>query len=170
MKNTSIDISRISKKIMGNNIKLNPVVPMEKIRRFEHDNGIVLPEELVRFYTEIGNGGKMLFGCELRKFEEWDYDKEKIGKEFPFKECWIWEDDDNPDDNMMQKISNGNIELMDIGDAQYWNIIVRGEKQGQMWNFLDVGIQPCAPERGFLSWYEYWLDGNDDYFSDYANS
>lgn len=33
-----------------------------------------------------------------------------------------------------------------------------------MWFFLDVDIQPAAPELHFLDWFECWLNGNEDYF------
>lgn len=62
------------------------------------------------------------------------------------------------------KIMYGDIELIDIGDDQRWNIIILGEERGQMWFFIDVEIQPCVPKRNFLSLFECWIDGNEDYF------
>ena len=67
----------------------------------------------------------------------------------------------------LDKVGNGNISLIDIGDCQSWNIVVTGEERGRMWFFTDVGIQPCVPNRGFLSWFEYWLDGNENYFGEF---
>lgn len=67
----------------------------------------------------------------------------------------------------LDKVGNGNVSLIDIGDCQSWNIIVTGEERGRMWFFTDVGIQPCVPNRGFLSWFEYWLDGNENYFGEF---
>jgi hypothetical protein len=92
-------------------------------------------------------------------------DIEKAKEKFPFDKYWVWEDE--PGDVNLDDVLKGNIELIDIGDAQTWNIIINGKERGQMWFFADVGIQPCAPKRSFLSWYEYWLDGNDDYFSEF---
>lgn len=68
----------------------------------------------------------------------------------------------NTDD--IQNIVNGNIEIINIGDSQSWNIIVNGEEKGNMWYFTDVGIQPCKPSMIFLEWFEFWLDGKEDYF------
>lgn len=68
---------------------------------------------------------------------------------------------------MIDKVDKGNIQLIDVGDGQSWNIIITGNERGQMWFFTDIGIQPCAPRRDFLSWFEYWIDGNDDYFKEF---
>jgi hypothetical protein len=87
-------------------------------------------------------------------------------KNFNFDKYWVWENDTS--DTLLNKITYGNIELIDIGDAQSWNIVISGEERGQMWFFSDVGIQPCAPKRSFLSWFEHWLDGNDDYFAEFV--
>jgi hypothetical protein len=37
-----------------------------------------------------------------------------------------------------------------------------------MWHLTGEGIQPCAPPRDFLSWYEYWLDGHSDWWADFV--
>lgn len=117
---------------------------------------------LVRFYTQICNGCQMIDGFALKSFEELQFDAEQIKNEFPFHDYWIWEDE--PDDELMKRIGDGNLELIDIGDCQTWNVILAGKEKGQMWQFSDVGIQPCVPGRSFLEWFEYWLDGNEDYF------
>lgn len=57
--------------------------------------------------------------------------------------------------------------MIDIGDSQTWNIIINGKEEGKMWFFTDVGIQPCAPSMNFLEWFEFWLDGNEDYFYEF---
>ena len=64
-------------------------------------------------------------------------------------------------------IENGIIELIDIGDAQSWNIVVEGDKRGEMWFYTDVGIQPACPAMSFSKWFEYWLDGGTDYFYEF---
>lgn len=161
----NINIQRIKNKIEHNGITLNDIISIEKIRDFEKEYNICLPEELVLFYSEIGNGGKMIDGFCLKRFEELDFDICKIKEEFIFTDYWIWEEDNNED--LLNEIDKGNIELIDIGDCQRWNIIITGKERGQMWFFTDVGIQPCAPKRSFLSWFEYWLDGNDYYFEEF---
>ncbi|HIS63709.1 MAG TPA: SMI1/KNR4 family protein [Candidatus Scybalomonas excrementigallinarum] len=160
-----MNIKRIKDKIEHNGVYVNEAISKEKIREFEKKNNICLPEELKLFYSEIGNGCKMIDGYYLRKFEELVFDIYKVKEEFIFTNYWIWEDDDNED--FVDKVEKGNIQLIDIGDGQSWNIIITGKERGQMWLFTDIGIQPCAPRRGFLSWFEYWLDGNDDYFKEF---
>ncbi|MCL1810486.1 MAG: hypothetical protein FWG42_12085 [Clostridiales bacterium] len=168
--NNVVRIRRIKKKALEKAAILNPVVPEEAVREFELANDILLPEELFGFYTMVGNGGKMFGGYpqkSLKKFEDLTIDIEKVKKEFPYTEYWVWEDEEEDVD--LGEVGNGNIELMDLGDGQTWNIIVTGKERGQMWIFSDVGIEPCAPKRDFLSWYESWLDGNDDYFAGFED-
>lgn len=157
-------IGRMIQKMKNKNIQGNETVSINEIRKFEKATKITLPEELVLFYTQICNGCKMLDGFDLFKMQEWKYNIEKLANDFPFNQYWIWEDD--YDEEKIKCIQYGNIELIDIGDAQSWNIIVNGKQKGKMWFFTDVGIQPCAPTMNFLEWFETWLDGEEDYFRD----
>lgn len=160
-------IKRIQQKMKDKNIEGNPVTSLEYVKRFELENNIKLPEELVLFYTEVCNGCRMLDGFNLLRMEDWKYDLNHLTKDFLFEEFWIWEDD--YDAQKMNCITDGNLELIDIGDAQTWNIIIKGKERGKMWFFTDVGIQPCAPSMSFLEWFEFWLDGNEDYFYGFNN-
>lgn len=155
-------IIRILNKMKNKNVRKNEPLTIEELRCFEKKNNVRLPKELVLFYTQICNGCIMIDGFELMKMEEWNYHIGSIRKEFPFEEFWIWEDD--YDINRIQNIVNGNIEIINIGDSQSWNIIINGKETGKMWYFTDVGIQPCKPSMNFLEWFEFWLDGKDDYF------
>lgn len=146
-------------------IKGNEVVNINEIRNFEQKTNIILPEELVLFYTEICNGCEMLDGFDLLKIDKWKYDIQCLQKDFLFEKYWVWED--NYDIEKFNTILNGNIELINIGDSQSWNIIVKGKEKGKMWFFTDVGIQPCAPPMSFFEWFEFWLDDNDNYFYDF---
>lgn len=161
----SEDIQRIKIRIQEEGIITNEPISTNEITNFENINNFSLPEELVLFYTEIGNGCEMIDGFYLKRLEELEFDEIKVKKDFIFTKYWIWEDDETK--ALFDKVGSGNIELIDIGDSQSWNIIITGEERGQMWFFTDVGIQPCAPKRSFLSWFEYWLDGNDDYFEEF---
>jgi len=186
----SIDeiIQRIKQKAVDEVVELNPAIQKSIIDDFEQSTGISLPEELVLFYTEIGNGCKLkslrkgvqtpetdallkllnkhksdrLWEYEsyhasvLRGFEDLLIDMDKINEEFPYKMYWNWEDD--PSDVDIEPIHNGNIELINIGCGETWNIIVTGEERGKMWNFADVGISPSYSNCGFLSWFERLLD------------
>ncbi len=156
------DIDRILQKMKAKNIQKNEVISFEYVKSFEMKTNIRLPEELVLFYTQICNGCKMLDGFNLLRMEEWKYNSDNLKRAFPFEEYWIWEN--AYDEEKLKGIVDGNLELINIGDAQSWNIIISGKERGKMWFFTDVGIQPCAPSMNFLEWFEFWLDGNDDYF------
>lgn len=158
-------LNSIIDKMKSKNIERNEVVSLDDIKNFERKNKIELPKELVSFYTEISNGCKMIDGFNLLKMEDWKFNSSKVDKDFLFTKYWIWEDDN--DSENLKHIEDGNIELIDIGDSQTWNIIVSGKEKGKMWFFTDVGIQPCAPSMNFLELFEFWLDGNDDYFYDF---
>lgn len=159
-----VDAARILQKMKGKNIQRNDVLSIADVADFEKNAGIRLPEELVLFYTEVCNGCKMLDGFDLLKMEQWKYDADSLKRDFPFEKYWVWENDDDCDQGKIKAAENGNLVLIDIGDAQSWNIIVQGKERGRMWFFTDVGIQPCAPPMGFLEWFEFWLDGKDDFF------
>ena len=159
------DIQRIKLKIQEEEIITNKPISINEITKFENNYKFILPEELVLFYTEIGNGCEMIDGFYLKGLEELEFDENKVKEDFIFSKYWIWEEDET--NNLFDKVGNGNLELIDIGDSQSWNIIITGEERGQMWFFTDVGIQPCAPKRSFLSWFEYWLDGNYNYFEEF---
>lgn len=158
-------IERILLKVQSKNIQKNEVIRIEDIRSFERNNNIKLPEELVLFYTEVCNGCKMLDGFNLLRMDEWKYNANSLKIDFPFEKYWVWED--NYDKEKLKDIENGNLALIDIGDAQSWHIIVKGKERSKMWFFTDVGIQPCAPSMNFLEWFEFWLDGHEDYFYDF---
>ena len=158
------DISRIKAKMKEKGMALIDVVEIKEIREFEQRYNVMLPEELVLFYTMISNGCEMIDGFPLRAFEDWKYNHELIFKEFPFEKYYIWEDETDEIFDI-KTIDYGNIELIDIGCGQTWNIIVCGKEYGKMWNCTDVGIAPAAPELSFLEWFEFWLDGGEDYFN-----
>ncbi len=159
------DIQRIKLKIQEEGVIINAPISINEIKKFENNYKFILPEELVLFYTEIGNGCEMIDGFCLKGLEELEFNENKVKEDFIFTKYWIWEEDET--NNRFDKVGSGNIELIDIGDSQSWNIIITGEERGKMWFFTDVGIQPCAPKRNFLSWFEYWLDGNDNYFEEF---
>lgn len=160
-------IERIIQKMKRNNIQKNTALSMKDIKCFEQSANIKLPKELVLFYTEVCNGCKMLDGFNLLRMDEWIFNADNLRRDFPFERYWIWEDECDHVNKGLKDIENGNLLLIDIGDAQSWHIIVQGKERGKMWFFTDVGIQPCAPAMNFLEWFEFWLDGHDDYFYEF---
>jgi hypothetical protein len=47
----------------------------------------------------------------------------------------------------------------------YWHLIVAGPERGNVWTLSSEGIQPTAPKRDFLTWYEDWLDGKGSWYA-----
>ena len=161
------DITRIKSKLRKKGYAVDQSASRVLIDRVEEQLGITLPEELTLFYTEIANGCPMIDDFSLKPIEEWEIDKETINNEFPFSEYWVWEDEESdPEDEKLESIYCGSIELINVGGGQAWHIIVNGKEKGQMWFFTGVGIQPCAPKLNFLSWFECWLDGTQNYFQE----
>ena len=164
-----IEINRIKAKLSEKHIELRTPVDISDIREFEKTYNVSLPQELVNFYTLVSNGCAMIDGFDLYPFEQWKFDPERIQLPFGFSEYWMWENESELSHDP-KEIENGIIELIDLGDAQNWNIVVNGETYGNMWFYTDVGIQPACPAMSFLKWFEYWLDGGEDYFYEFQYS
>jgi len=159
-------IQRIKQKCKEKNITMNHVVSKESVEIFENNYRITLPEEFKQFYTEIGNGCQvMLDEFPLRRLEDIKSDVGDVQLEFPYENSFIWGND--LEQEQIEYAYHGNMELIDIGCGETWNLIVTGKEKGQMWSFCEVGIQPCAPKLSFLEWFEFWLDGKTDYFQGY---
>ena len=122
---------------------------------------------------EVGDGcDDMLDGFRLTRLA--DVEKRDLSHPFLLEEEWIWEDDDRPqriiNEEIETEVYQGEFELIDIGDSISYNLIVTGKCRGEVWNFCDVGVQPCCERQDFLGWFELWLDHQDntDYFKDYV--
>lgn len=180
MNNSSSAILQIIKeKIKAKGFSLNPALALEEVEKFEKKYHISLPEGYKSFLVKIGNGGDgppthglVSLGLEGKDWTKWTKEKyansQKLNQDFPFEDCWIWEDElETPEKkNRMIQIYQGCLYLGTDGCGIDWMLIVSGKERGQIWQFTDVGIQPCAPKRDFLSWYEYWLDGKTDWWKD----
>lgn len=167
-------IVRIKEKIAALEINMGNPLAEEEILRFETHCNIRLPEAYRMFLKEIGNGCVMIDGFRLMGIDEMDW--EDLSRPFMLEKEWIWEDDtDFPEGNALTEAIelmayNGEIELIDLGDAMSYHLIVSGKCRGEVWNFTDVGVQPCCERQDFLGWFELWLDHQEDvdYFKDYT--
>lgn len=164
-------IERIQSKLQQKGVPYNEPVSIERIREFEKANGVSLPEELILLYTRVCNGCEMFSRfTKLKRIEEWCADPEELQRAFTFEHYWIWDDNEDVDEDKLWQTKYGNLELVDIGDGESWNVIVNGSQRGQMWNLGDLGISPCAPPKNVLEWFEYWLDCTEkrvNYFKDF---
>lgn len=163
-------IARIQKKVIEKNIKMGECPSESQIKAFEKSCNIQLPQAYRMFLKSVGNGCDCA-DFHLNRLE--NLEQRDLSHPFMLEEAWIWEDDDRDNDvireEMQTKVFQGEIELIDFGDCDCYNLIVSGKCRGEVWNFSDVGVQPCCERQDFLGWFELWLDYQDktDYFKDY---
>lgn len=159
-------IKRIQQKIAEKNIKMGECLSEEAIAEYEKYCKAELPQAYRMFLKNVGNGCE--YFCRLE-----DIGRRDLSRPFMLEEVWIWEDDDRDSDivyqEMEEKVYQGEIELKNLGCGMSYNLIVTGKCRGEVWNFTDVGVQPCCERQDFLGWFELWLDYQDevDYFKDF---
>jgi hypothetical protein len=182
MDNSTVSaLKRIKIKVNEKGLPLNSPVSLQEIEKFEKERNIVLPEGYRRFLLEISNGrivgppslGLLPLGQSDETWSKWTKEKynnaQNLHLDFPFEESWVWEDEEETEEKCLKmgRIYQGSLYLGTDGCGMDWMLIISGKERGQIWHFTDVGIQPCAPRRDFLSWYEYWFDGHDDWWKDF---
>ena len=164
-------LARVREKFVRQGIPLDPVLAEAEVRAFEEAWGVTLPEAYRRYLLEVGNGFEWENGYPFLVFPP-EEGAERLSAPFPFEEAWVWEaEDGEPDPEKWEALKDGNLELIDIGCGQTFNLIVTGSCRGEVWWFADVGIQPCCQRQDFLGWLEKWLDDGDDadYFAEYPD-
>ena len=166
-------IERVKQKVSELGIEMGAVLSEEEISRFEKQCNIRLPEAYRLFLQEVGDGCEEMFdGFQLNCLA--NIEQKDLSRPFLLEKEWIWECDDRPrniiQEEMDSKVYQGEIELINIGCCISYNLIVTGKCRGEVWNFCDVGVQPCCERQDFLGWFELWLDHQDqtDYFKDYV--
>lgn len=164
-------ITRIQQKILEKNIHMGDCLSEEEIVTFEKNCKIQLPQTYRMFLKTVGNG------CRYNDFHLIaleDIEPKDLSRPFVLEEAWIWEDDERDnqivEEEINTKVHQGELELIDLDCCDCFNLIVTGKCQGEVWNFTDVGVQPCCERQDFLGWFELWLDYQDetDYFKDYV--
>lgn len=166
-------IERIQRKISERNIEMGECLTEEEIVSFENCHNVKLPQAYRMFLQRVGNGCKhMFYGRRLNDLESCPH--QELPEPFLLEKFWIWEDDERDEEiieaDMQNKVYRGNIELINLGCGISYNLIITGSNQGEVWNFTDVGVQPCCEPQDFLGWFELWLDHQDatDYFKDFV--
>ena len=149
-------IERIQRKISERNIEMGESLKEEEILYFENSHNVKLPQAYRMFLQLVGNGCKrMLDGRRLNDLESCP--QQELSKPFLLEKFWVWEDDERDGDaieaDMQNKVYRGNIELINLGCVNSYNLIITGNHQGEVWNFTDVGVQPCCEPQDFLGWF-----------------
>lgn len=173
-------LERLMAKLAARGIDLPPPLSEAEVAAFEHRHQIRLPEEYREFLARVGNGGPgppfygllPLGATSDGGIPEWfanGYDG-LLAEPFPLSTYWVWETDEEiPDlEDRLASLRFGNLCLGTDGCGLYWLLIVSGPERGQIWSVGDGAIQPLAPRHTFHSWYEYWLDGGDDWYRDFV--
>ncbi len=169
-------IARVQKKVADKNITLGRCLSETAIAEFERSCNIRLPQAFRMFLKEVGDGCEsMIDGFRLNRLEE--IERKDLSRPFPLEKAWIWEDEAPGDgeargrlkEKIEERVLQGNLQLIDIGCCMTYQLIVTGPCRGEVWNFCDVGVQPCWERQDFLGWFELWLDDQEavDYFKDY---
>ena len=160
-------LAHIKAAIREQDIQMGPVLSEEEICSFEQKHGITLPEGYRRFLLEVGDGCDMFDGFDFLPLNA-ERDFQNFSASFPFTE-YVIEDDEPLSDEFWEQVTQGTLELIDIGDGQTFNLVITGPCRGEIWHFSEMGVQPCCQRQDFLGWFERWLtDGNDvDYFAEF---
>ncbi len=166
-------IQRIRKKAAALNIHMGERLSEEDLVTFESRHKIRLPQAYRFFLKNIGDGCSHMFeGRRLNRLE--DAPCQDLSEPFLLEKFWLWEDDDREEDvieaEMRSRVYRGNMELINLGCEMSYRLIITGKCRGEVWNFTDVGVQPCCERQDFLGWFELWLDNQDEtnYFKDYV--
>lgn len=174
-------LDRIRQKLNERSIELAPPLELAEVTSFERNHGVELPEGYRRFVLEVGSAGAgppeyglIRLGTACRDMNdqmtaEWT-SLPNLAKAFPFTRHWIWEEGAETDEGSEQQVDFGSFVLGNDGCGRYWHLIVTGPDRGCPWMLAGEGIQPTAPKREFLDWYEDWLDGKDSFYGfDYGH-
>ena len=168
---TTLDrVARVAQKVRERNVRLGAALTEREVLDFERHHEISLPDGYRLFLMQVGNGGSGPPYYGLVPLGEWARDLSEVeaGMQsglshvrdpFPFTRTWVWEDGAMSDEGTIEQIRHGCIYLGTDGCGMDWYNIVTGPERGNVWMICGEGMQPTAPKRDFLQWYEDWLDG-----------
>lgn len=151
----------------------------DRVRSFEREHRIVLPEPYRTFVAEISNGsseGPPDYGfVGLGQLpSDWGADRPRrvLAEPFPLTEAWIWEDETRPEDEWADDLDavfdHGSLVLGTDGCGLYWHLIVTGPHRGHIWCITGEGAVPFGAEfgsttgqPGFAGWVRHWAHGKE---------
>jgi hypothetical protein len=139
---------------------LNPRLSEVEVRSFEQQHGVELPQHYREFILTVGDGRAgpgyglaRLSGCRV-----WGTLRSPF---VPLAEAdGMDSDDPEQDDGSVSSPYNGCMAIGHQGCGVWYLLVVTGPQRGQIWKDLSVEDRGFLPTwRGFLQWYEGWLDG-----------
>ena len=158
---------------------LGPTLCVEELSYFERQHKISLPTDFRKFLLKVGNGGDGPPEYGLLKLGEYNKNDvpeylnngygNKLSVPFKYQEHWVWDgEEDEPEfENKVRETEYGCLALGHDGCGMFWLLVVNGPQKGKVWQTTESGIVPCAPSLTFTEWYENWLNGNTDWWSEY---
>jgi hypothetical protein len=152
----------IVEQVAARGVSLGPPLTERDVQAFEVMHGIDLPEPYRWFLTNVGNGGNGPPGYDLAPLNDARCERGEpnpsIARPYPLTEPWLWEDDEDPDDDLIDAAySYGRVWLGTDGCGGQWVLIVKGEARGEVWFVCGEGAGPAEPRQDFLEWYADWL-------------
>ena len=150
----------------------------ERVRAFEAERGVVLPEPYRTFTAEICGGGYASGPPEYGLValgalpDDWGRGRPErnLAKPFPLAETWIWEGDPEADEKPEELYDaitdHGSIVLGTEGCGMYWHLILNGGQRGRIWLISGEGAAAygaesgwAGAEPGFAGWVRQWVEG-----------
>jgi SMI1/KNR4 family protein SUKH-1 len=170
------------RKVLGereHGFRLEPRLEEAEVQRFERSHGVALPEDYRAFVTRVGNGGAgPYYG--LLPLQRWaaaplEYLSDErplpgdlLSRPSPLRDGLTgvdWVELLGGDvrsrrfDPGTWHPYQGTITLSHLGSTYYSLLIVTGPARGRVCSVdLDMQAPKFLPQRGFLDWYEAWLD------------
>lgn len=122
------------KKLEILDVQLNDVISIEKVRKFEEENNVKLPDDYIWFITNVGNGGGLY--CDYRHCGF-----------FPLEKTYFSDEGEDGQEKFSLDISSK-------GCSYSYGIILKGERYGEISENGD-GESYYYPKRvhGFKEWY-----------------
>lgn len=168
-------IDRIRAKLEQQDLYIVAPCSTVEVAAFENRMGVELPEDYKTFITTVANGGAGPPDCSMLPLgtvpkyftgslrSNWE-ELPNLKKPFPFTKRWCWENGELSDEGDEDDVDCGSLMLGEDGCGMQWHLIVTGPDRGMPWMLSGEGILPVCPKRGFLDWYEDWLDGRDSFY------
>ncbi|QNP67799.1 SMI1/KNR4 family protein [Streptomyces genisteinicus] len=173
-----------------------PPAGWEAVRSFEAEHGVVLPEPYRTFVAEVCDGlraGPPHYG--LLPFAQTPSDwgsgrpERLLAEPFPLTAVWVWENEEDGEDEEEDAGALSEQELEDRTDAvfdhgslllgtdgcgMYWHLVVTGPQRGHVWLIDEFGAMPFGTSPGaspmpgtpgFTGWVGHWAAGRS-WFAD----
>lgn len=146
--------------------KFNPPASLTDVHEFEEKHKIKIPDSLVRYLTEIGNGGAGVdYGIyPLKKMEITNSGSEKTIFDYEnYEEVWknlVIEYDNTDNEDIYEQLINGLLVIGTAGCTYDYIIICKGKHYGKVagvdWNMFE-DTPPYILSDSFEDWIETYF-------------